>query len=289
MYYPPRARWYSVAFYFGTAIRRRLALDRLVMPRAMKIGELAMGFLVPGLAVYFRGPKLWGRVALWSCFGLFLTYVVWLGYAVANIAFGLLISIHCTGLVYYCGPLMAKEPFRSRIAFTLLVLMAMMLLLYWPARNLIQQHFLMPLRMNGHVIVVRHIFHPNHIQRGDWVAYAFDQNGVGDNYHGGTVWLRDGISLGPVLALPGDTVTFSTNSFSVNGILHTNLPHMPTTGGITVAENHWFIWPNLDISGHGNVGEARITSALLGLSNVPESNFFGKPLNRWLWRKQVLP
>jgi hypothetical protein len=184
---------------------------------------------------------------------------------------------------------MAGEPFQRRLAFTFLMLLAIGLLLYMPARSFIQGHWVAPLRMNGHVIVVQRSFQPRHIQRGDWVAYTLDENNMGDNYHNGTVWLRNGMSLGPVLALAGDRVVFLTNSFSVNGILQTNLPHMPQAGALTVPENHWFIWPNLDISGHGDVGEARIGSAILGLADVGETNFFGKPLHRWFWRKQILP
>jgi hypothetical protein len=64
---------------------------------------------------------------------------------------------------------------------------------------------------------------------------------------------------------------------------------MPSDGEWVVPENHWLIWPNLDISGHGNVGEARISSAMMNLASVNEDQFLGKPLARWFWRKQILP
>jgi hypothetical protein len=282
-YYPPRARWYSVFFNLGNALRRRMSLDRLALPREMKLRELAAGFLVPGAAVWLRGPKLWGQAAL------LLVFILWLGYPVAGFAFGLLLSLHCTGFVYYCNPLLAGGPFRLRLAFTLLVLLSIGLLLYLPARNLIQEHWLTPLRMNGRVIVVQRSFRAGEVRRGDWVAYAFDKHGVGNNYHGGWVVLHNGLSLGPVLALAGDQVTFSNNCFAVNGVWQANLPHMPLSGGLTVPENHWFIWPNLDISGQGDVGEARISGAILGLSDVADASFFGKPLRQWFWRSQILP
>jgi hypothetical protein len=288
-YYPPRARWYSVFFYLGNALRRRLALDRINLPREMKFGELVAGFFVPGLAVWLRGPRLWGQAALAGSAALALIFIVGLGYPAANFAFGLLISLHATGLVYYCNPLLAGEPFRSRLAFTFLTLLAIGLLLYMPARGFVQAHWLTPLRLNGQVIVVQRNFPARHVRRGDWVAYALDENGVGDNYHGGWVELRNGLGLGPVLALAGDRVIFSNECFSVNGILHRNLPHMPVAGNLTVPENHWFIWPNLGISGHGDVGEARISSAMMGLSDVDEADFFGKPFHRWFWREQKLP
>lgn len=289
-YYPPRARWYSPVFYLGNALRRRLALDRLKLPRELKISELIAGFLIPGLAVWLRGPRLWGFGALTASLLLLGIFTVWLGYFAGNLAFGLLISLHATGLAYYCSPVMAGEPFSRRLSFTFLLLLAVGLLVYMPARHLLLAHWVVPLRMHDQVIVVQRNFQTQHVQRGDWMAYSLDRDATGENYHGGTVILRNGISLGPVLALPGDAVTFSTNSFSVNGMVHTNrLPHMPTGGGFNVPENHWFIWPTLGISGHGNVGETRISNALMGLADVNESQLIGKPLHRWFWHKQTLP
>ena len=53
------------------------------------------------------------------------------------------------------------------------------------------------------------------------------------------------MGFGPVLAVPGDRVEFSTKAFSVNGVPQPLLPHMPAGGKLVVPENHWFIWPNL--------------------------------------------
>lgn len=215
-FYPPRARWYSAFFYLGNAVRRRLALDRLTLPREILVSGLVMGFLVPGLAVVLRGPRIWGRAAMMASALLAMFYIVWLGYPAGNFAFGLLLSVHSTGFVYYCNPLLAREPFHSRIGFTILVLLGMMLLLYWPARSFVQNHFFTPLRMHGQVVVVQRFLPKRAVQRGDWVAYSPDENDVGENYHGGTVWLRSGLCFAPVLAVAGDTVTFSTNGFAIN-------------------------------------------------------------------------
>jgi len=264
-------------------------MDRIVMPRTMQIGELLAGFFVPGVAVWLRGPRLLWQAALAGTAVLLMVFIVGFGFPVANIAFGLLISLHCTGFVYYCSPLMAGEPFERRLGFTFVILLVMGFLMYMPMRWYIQGHWFTPLRLHGQVIVVQRSFHTRQIQRGDWVAYTLDENAVGENYHGGVVRVGTGLSLEPVLALAGDRVVFSTNSFSVNGIWHTNLAHMSVSGEFTVPENHWFIWPNLGISGYGDVGEGRINIAMLGLSDVAETNFFGKPLHRWFWRKQKLP
>jgi len=289
-FYPPRARWYSAFYYLGNAVRRRLALDRFALPREMKASDLLLGFFVPGLAVHLRGPRILGRAALATSALLVLVYIICIGYPTANLAFGLLLSIHSTGFVYYCNPVLAHETFPRRIGFTILMLLGLMLLFYWPARSLIQNHLFTPLRMHGHVIVVQRFLSQQTVPRGEWVAYLPDENDVGENYHGGTVWLRSGLCFAPVLAVAGDTVTFSTNGFSVNGgFCQTNQPYMPISGETVVPENHCFIWPNLYISGHGDVGDARITSALMGLADVNKTNFYGRPFRQWFWRKQTLP
>ena len=103
-YYPRRARWYSRFLYLGLATRHQLALDRICLPEEISVGGIIWGLLVPGLAVYIRGPRFWGKIALSACALLFLLFIVWLGYPFGNYAFGLMISIHATGFVYYCSP-----------------------------------------------------------------------------------------------------------------------------------------------------------------------------------------
>ena len=259
------------------------------MPRSMTAAELLAGFLVPGLAVLFRGPQLWGRLALLTSATLLLIYVVWLGYPSANLALGLLISIHSTGFVHYCKPLMAEENFRSRLTFTLCSLLAMMLILYWPARSLVQHHLLTPLSMNGRVIVVQRISPPHGMHRGDCVAYSLPETSEGAAHEGGAVWFHGGAGLGPFLAVGDDHVVFSENGFSVNGTLHAALPSMPHSGEWIVPEKHWFIWPNLVISGHGNVSEQRISETMLELADVSPGQYLGRPFRHWFWRPQTLP
>ncbi len=64
---------------------------------------------------------------------------------------------------------------------------------------------------------------------------------------------------------------------------------MPNSGTLVIQKNHWFIWPNLAISGNWNVGEVNISSAMLEMADVSEKQFVGKPFKRWFWRKQILP
>ena len=284
-YYPRRARWYSRFFYLGLATRHRLALDRIRMPKEITVGGIILGFLVPGLAVYIRGPRFWGKIALSACALLFLLFIVWLGYPFGNYAFGLMLSIHTSGFVYYCSPVLLNADIWRRILFTIAILLGLGLFLYTPTRSVIQDHWLTPLRANGRVFVMQKFSPAQGVKRGDWIAYSlsghiFSNHGYEDSYG------RNGMGLGPVLAVPGDHVEFSAKTFSVNGVPQPLLPHMPASGNLVVPENHWFIWPSFSISGQGN--EARISELMMSAATVPENQFVGKPFKRWFWRKQIL-
>lgn len=266
-------------------MRHRLALDRIQLPNEITFAGLIAAILIPGVAVYLRGPRLWGKAALTVCALLSTIFIVWLGYPAGNYAFGMMISIHTTGFVYYCSPYLLDKDFRFRILFTIAMLIVFGLAVYSPLRGVIQNHWLMPLRADGHVIVVQKLASAGGVKRGDWIAYNLsDASSSGDDLW---VHFRAGVGFGPVLATAGNLVEFSTNAFFVNGVSQTPLPHMPTSGNLTVPENSWFIWPSYSISGHGN--EGRISSTMLQMANVPENKFIGKPFKRWFWRKQILP
>lgn len=287
-YYPQRARWYGCIFYWGTAIRNRIAMDRIRMPDEMTTGGLLASFLIPGLAVYLRGPRLWGQAALLACSFLFLCFIVWLGYPFGNYAFGLLLSIHTTSFVYYCSPYLLDKEFGFRILFTIAILIGLGLVIYSPLRMGIENHWLMPLQMNGRAFVVQKFISAHTVKRGDLVAYKL--TGYFFSNHNGQGSLdRTSLGLGAVLATAGDRVEFSTNGFTVNGVSQLLLPHMPISGTQVIPENHWLIWPRLAISGNWDVGEANISAAMLQMANVSEDQFVGKPFKRWFWRKQILP
>lgn len=287
-YYPPRARWYSPLFNFGNAVRLGLSLDRIQLPKGITVWGFAGSFLVPGLGFYLRGPRLWGKLAFAACGVLFLAFIVWLGHPLGNYAFGLLLSIHVTGFVYYCSPLLANTEFSSRLLFTIVVLIALGGLVYSPLRRAIQEHWLMPLRVNGQVVVVQRQASADTVRRGDWIAYRL--SGTVISVHGYQNPIdHSGVGFGQVLATGGDRVGFLTNAFAVNGIPHPLLPHMPVSGTLTVPQNHWFLWPDFAISGHGDIGEAAISAAMLERADVSEDQLVGKPFKRWFWRQQTLP
>ncbi len=285
-YYPPRARWYGGVFTFGSGLRRRLALDRARRPSGIPLAHVIGGLLVPGLGFALRGPQVWGLLAVALCAVLLGVFVIWLGYPAGNLAFGTLLSVHATGLVYLLEPWLAGGRFRTRVGFSLAVLIVLGALVYLPARSLLQNRWLMPLQLRGRVVVVRPLA-PHaadrglRVHRGDWVAYSLSAAGVGEAY------VPEGLGLGPVLAGPGDEVRFTGETFQVNGVSRPRLAYMPRAGEWVVPEKHWFIWPDLAISGHGNVPEATITAALLKMATVSEEQLVGKPFKRWLWRPQL--
>ena len=252
-FYPPRARWYGRIFYLAGAVRRAMVLDRICLPHELKGRELVAGGFVPGLAVWFRGPRAWGRAAMIAWALLFATFVIWLGYPVANLAFGLMISLHAIGFIYYCGPILRGWQFRPRLLFTVLVLLAIGLLIYSPVLGFVQNHLLMPLRNGDQVVIVSAQRKPVSLERGEWAAFA----------------IENGIILGKIIGLGGDKVDSTA-----------------------VPENHWLIRVQLvrqyyhhdlfmTYAGRGEIVDQNFV--------VSPEKFVGKPFKRWFWRKQILP
>jgi hypothetical protein len=266
---------------FGENVRRRLALDRLMIQGTTFPGLIGV-FLVPGLGFYLRS-RVWGKPALASCAALAIIFIVWLGYPVANIAFGLLMSIHVSSITYYCSDQMNELTLGRRLLVALALTLCLGALLYFPARRTLQNHYFTPLRMGNRVVVFQKSIAAGQVKRGDLVAYnlteIYDQG----------VYAHGGLTSGTVSGVPGDQIEFTAKTFSVNGVSYPRLSHMPMSGGTVVPENHWFIWPNLaTIGGHGNVGEGVISGMILRMADVPQEQFAGKPFKTWFGRRQDL-
>lgn len=281
-FYPPRARWYSPVFYLFSSIGRSLHLERIHLPAGISFFGLVGAFFIPGLGFYLRS-RIWGKLALTSCAALAFIFILWLGYPIANIAFGLLISIHVSGITYYCSPWLNGERLFTRIIIALLLTIALSALIYVPIRNSVQERHFAPLQTPNGVVVIQRLATPPYLKRGDTIAYNLQEVSEGHFYaHGG-------LTLGKILAVPGDRVQFSTNCFRVNGAPYPLEPHMPTGGEVVVPEKNWFIWPNLAIiGGHGAVPEWTISSTMLQMATVPQDQFVGKPFDRWFGRHQIL-
>jgi hypothetical protein len=215
------------------------------------------------------------------CAVLAMAFVLWFGCRAGNLAFGLLLSVHTSSLVYLFEPWLAGGRLRWRLVFSLSMLIMLAGLLYLPVRNWIQERWFLPLRANGQVTVVRRQAAPGALQRGDRIAYSF----AGVSEHG--LYVQSGIGLGPVLALPGDRVRFGKTAFEVNGVFRPRLGNMPASGELIVPEKHWFVWPELAINRPGAVSEDALSATLVRLGTLSEQQFIGRPCERWFWRRQL--
>ncbi|MGA9452164.1 MAG: hypothetical protein WBW41_12565 [Verrucomicrobiia bacterium] len=289
-YYPPRARWYSPLFRPWSKLQRALHLERIRFPAGFTAGQVVLSLLLPGYSLFVNRRKTVGAAFAAIYLASLVCFVVWLGFPMGGAAYGLMISIHASSIIFLenCA-LRDKYEFGIRFPLAIVTLLVVWLAAYRPVVKFAEANWWRPMIVRGQVMVMKPAQLRDLVQPGEWVLYAIGGNP--DHYvHGeGAVWVRSGFSLGPVLAVAGDTVRFTTNVFFINGHPAPRLPHMPDTGEVQVPEKHWFIWPNLDISGHGNVGEDRISSAMLQLAMVSENQYVGKPFQRWLWRRQIIP
>jgi hypothetical protein len=206
--------------------------------------------------------------------------IVLIGSRPANLAFGLLLSIHASGLAFMFDRMLPAPGFRARLLMTAALLASLVFGLYLPVRSLVQDRWFFPLRQNGRVIVIRRERPTAHLNRGDRIGYSFD----GFQVH--ELVVHSGFGLGPVLALPGDRILFTKSTFEVNGNAQPRFALMPESGEIILDERHWFVWPEFDIRGHGNV-MGQVPQTLTSLGIISERQFLGRPCRRWFWHKQL--
>lgn len=289
-YYPQRARWYSRIFYPWFALRRALRLERIHLPSGLSTVQFFLSLVVPGYAFFANGRRILGWAFLAVYFNAILLFIAALGYLVGNVGYGLIISAHASSIIFLEGHWLREgSRFGYRLALAVVTLLVVWLAVYAPMVGFVERHWLMPLRVRDHVVVVQRLVSTQAIKRGDFVMYSMRSSGAGDAHgEGGAVRVQAGFGWGPVLAVAGDRVEFSTNSFSVNGVSRPLRPHMPTSGELVVPEKHWFVWPEVGIYQNGNTSEATISTMMFQLAVVPENQFVGKPFNRWFGRRQIL-
>lgn len=276
-YYPPRARWYSRPVYWGGSLRQQLAQHRIHLPSGVAFGDLVCGILLPGYGFAARIPRRWANAIFGLCVVLLLVFFVWLGRALGNAAFTLLLSIHATSLGCVLEPWLKGTRLRFRIFISMATFFALAALLYVPIRNLIQEHWLVPLQIHGRTVIVRKLGTFKHVQRGDWLAYS-----ISGDYRANVV-VQSGIGLSPVLAKAGDRVRFSHGACQVNDGPAPGLPFVPAEGEWVLGEKEWFVWPEIAMNGHGYVGGAGISIELMEMGRISDEKCIGVPFKRWFW------
>ena len=288
-YYPPRARWYGRLFHPWFKFRRELHLEKVRLPAAFTLFHFVLSLILPGYVFFVKGRPLLGWAFMIAYFLAAMTFVVALGYQLGGVGYGLMISAHASSIIFLEGCWLREQcSFGVRLALAGCTLVVVWLAFYAPLIGFAERHFIMPLRVRGNVVIMQQVSSPSRIKSGDWVMYSLKSESMGDAHRGGgAVWIQAGLGFGPVLALAGDSVEFSTNCFTVNGVAQPLRPHMPTSGELVVPEKHWFVWPEFDIYQHGNVSEANLTAIMLQMSTVSEVEFIGKPFKHWFWRRQI--
>lgn len=215
-----------------------------------------------------------------------VTFLVALGYPLANIAFGVLVSIHATSICFLENLWLAETRFRNRVFTALGTLVVVWGILYNPAVNYLEHHWLMPLRTARQVVVIRCRINPAAFRRGDQAAYEISAERA-ESSREGRVIVTAGLALGPILALPGDRIAFTANAMLVNGQALPHQLYMPTAGEFIMAEKQWFIWPNVDTLRRGGIPNADIAAAMSRLALVSEEQILGKPFRHWFGRRQL--
>jgi hypothetical protein len=289
-YYPPRARWYGSLLHPWFKLRHKLHLETIHLPVGFSIPQCLLSLVVPGFAFFPGGRPILGWTFLGIYLGSAVLFAAALGYMVGGLFFGLVIAAHASSIVFLEAHWLRDQcRFLIRLVLAGVTLLTVWLGVYSPLIGYAQRHWIMPLRVRGNVVIIRSRAAPHHIERGDWVMFALRPASLGDAHgEGGAVQLQAGFGSGAVLAVAGDHVEFSTNNFTVNGIEQPRSPHMPTKGEVVVPENHWFVWAELGITGHGYVSEGNLSTLMLEMAMVSEINLIGQPFKHWFWRRQVL-
>lgn len=280
-YYPPRERWYSRFWYPWYLLKRKLHLAAVTDGFDLPFHKLLLGLTVPGLSWLWYGRPLFSLATITSYCLLAITSLIWIGYPAGTISLAIMMSIHTSSILFMSRRLTPDVELWKRIVWSLVVFALVSLLVYQPLRRQVERRWFMPLRIGERVLVIKTGTSPSLIKRADWVAYKIN---TGQSYR---TRIDEGYGIGEVLAVPGDKISFQANSFSVNSTLRPRRAYMPAKGNLEVTDGSWFIWPDMAISGHGEVGADMMENAMIALAMVPRTNFIGVAFHRWFWRRQT--
>jgi hypothetical protein len=207
--------------------------------------------------------------------------LIGLGHTWANLAFGLMISLHATSGIFLGLRLSGYTDWPRKLRLAFLVLVGTSVLIYWPLLNGVLPRFVLPLRHEGRVVVIRVESQPSiPVRRGDWIAYRIP------GWNDGPIRLQEGIGFERVQAMAGDRVVFLETHCEVNGVPQPRREYMPKEGEWVVPENCWIIWPNLARRGR-EASVAEVRGVLQAVAYVSTSEYIGRPFRHWFWRRQL--
>src|SRR5713101_3481524 len=121
-YYPPRARWNRHLHHLVYGARRQLHLNDLRLPIQTTPLRFLLSFAVPGFSFLDAGWKViatammlgWGLAAC--------AFLAFLGYTPANIAFGLMMSLHVSSILFVLNRIAPGMPVLRRLVLSIAIL-----------------------------------------------------------------------------------------------------------------------------------------------------------------------
>lgn len=280
-YYPPRAGWGRHFNRLGDTVRRRVHWEQLGLKLKTSPLHFALGFVVPGFSFLDAGWKTLGKATMLAWVVAALVFLVRLGYGVSTFAFGLMMSMHVSSILYLHNRAFPGMRVLRRLVFSLALLFVVGQLVYASALKLCHNYLFMPLRVGEKVYVINRLHDAQSLRRGDFVACSAEAASFGN------VRIRDGYILDKVIAGPRDHVEFTWDGYAVNGVPSRSLPFMPVSGTIVLPQQTWLIWPSLKTVVTVNVDPHSVSAAVLDMAIIRHEQVIGKPFKRWFWRRQV--
>ena len=279
-YYPPRSRLPSVALNAWFEFRRAMRLEKLQTPYAISPLRVLLSFLVPGFSFVATGRSHLGWIITSAWATSAIVFVVFLGHTAANIIFGLMIGAHAISILWLLRLWVDSPPLWLKLAMAGASVAFLGGFLYWPSLQYAEENWFMPLNTRAGITVVQRRAAPEGVRVGDVIAFRIDHKRIDG------IYIRDGFDVGMVLAAPGAKVEFLPDRFLIDGQPYTKKPHMPGKGSLVVPQNHWFLWPDIDIQLNGVATEATATDTLMSIATVPQYDYIGRPYRRWFGRFQ---
>src|SRR5207247_2262425 len=152
-YYPPRAPWHSPLRNLFWGLSRRLHLESMRLPLDVTIWCALLSVVIPGYAWAAHGQRTTARV-IYGCYALAaVVFIIWLGHLVAACAFGVMVSLHVSGVLHLIGRQSLKLDLRWRMLLSLVAFSAVYLCIYRPLQNQFERRLALPLRVGQKVVI----------------------------------------------------------------------------------------------------------------------------------------
>jgi len=281
-YYPPRAGWGRRFNRLGYIVRRRLHFEQLGLKLTTSPSHFVLGLTFPGFSFIDAGWKTLGKITLLAWLIAAFVFLAWLGHGISTFAFGLMMSMHVSSILYLHNRAFPGMRVLKRLLFSLALLVIVGQVVYASTLALCHHYLFIPLRVGGKVYVINRLHDPQRLRRGDFVACHAEAAAFGN------VRIRDGYILDKIIAGPRDRLEFTRSGFFVNGIPSRSLPLMPVSGTTELPPQTWLIWPSLETVVHVNVDPHSVSAAVLKMAIIPREQMIGTPFKRWFWRRQAI-